>query len=121
MLAGTLNLRSGRSAGGGASVSGEVRTGSSFGPWMVTTGSVPITCWPVVSSLQRRVNSGRLNCRLKTVQARRLKSQATQRRLSFSAAIEAVAQPAKQSSTMSPSLDDAATIRSSRATGFCVG
>ena len=88
---------------------------------MVTTGSVPSTCWPVVSSLQRKVNSGRLNCRLKTVQARRLKSQATQRRPNCSAATAAVAQPAKQSSTTSPSFDEASMIRSSSATGFCVG
>ena len=121
MLAGTLNLRSGMTSGVGAGVSGEVRTGSSSGPWIVTTGSVPSTCWPVVSSLQRRVSSGRLNWRLKTVQARRLKSQATQRRFSFSAATAAVAQPAKQSSTTSPSFDEARMIRSNSETGFWVG
>ena len=121
MLAGTLNLRSGITSRRGAVVSGEVRVGSSPGPWIVTTGSVPSTCWPVVSSLQRRVSSGRLNWRLKTVQARRLKSQATQRRCNFSAASAAVAQPAKQSNTMSPSFDEARMIRSSSETGFCVG
>ena len=39
----------------------------------------------------------------------------------FSAATQAVAQPAKGSSTQSPSLEDAFMMRSSKARGFCVG
>ena len=44
-----------------------------------------------------------------------------QRRPRFSAATQAVAQPQKGSSTTSPSLDDALMMRSTRASGFCVG
>ena len=44
-----------------------------------------------------------------------------QRRLSFCAAAMAVPQPQKGSSTMSPSLLLAWMMRSSRASGFCVG
>ena len=39
----------------------------------------------------------------------------------FSAATQAVAHPQNGSSTTSPSLDDALMIRSSSASGFCVG
>ena len=42
-------------------------------------------------------------------------------RLSLSAATQAVAHPQKGSSTMSPSLELALMIRSSRVSGFCVG
>ena len=42
-------------------------------------------------------------------------------RLSCSAATQAVAHPQNGSRMMSPSFDDALMIRSSRATGFCVG
>ena len=91
MLAGTLNRRSGRvKLCGATSTSGDVRVGSSVGPWTVAIGSFPSTCWPVVSSLQRsNASDGLLNCRLKTVQARGLKSQATHCRPNRSAATPA--------------------------------
>lgn len=45
----------------------------------------------------------------------------TQARPIFSAATHAVAHPQNGSSTISPSLDDALIMRSSKASGFCVG
>jgi|GEM_PF-3926363 len=56
-----------------------------------------------------------------SVMARCVMSMPTQRRPSFCAATVAVPQPQKGSRTTSPSLDEALMMRSSSASGFCVG
>jgi hypothetical protein len=53
--------------------------------------------------------------------AKRPRSAAIQRRPHFSAATGVVPDPQTQSSTMSPSIEETPMIRSSRASGFCVG